>query len=192
MLHSLTGIVIMGSCGSGKTTLGRRLAAALGCRFVEGDDLHPATNVAKMTSGTALDDNDRWPWLGAVGLELARSYDSGCVISCSALKRSYRDLIRTTAGTPVLFVYPRVDPSVLHERLTRRLDHYMPPSLLDSQLAAFEMPDETEAVLVLDGTQPVDELVAAVTTHLVVATPSSALSSGSPETEHVLHPGMIP
>ena len=180
----------MGTSGSGKSTLGSRLAVALCCRFVEGDELHPAANVAKMATGVALDDDDRWPWLKRVATELGKARDEGCVVSCSALKRSYRDFIRTWAGTPVLFVYPRVDSITLHHRLTHRPNHYMPASLLESQLATFETPDDTEAVLQLDGTLPVDSLVAAVMAHLAAVEPSVAFLQTSQETSQDTCPGI--
>lgn len=179
LVHSPTGIVIMGTSGSGKSTLGSRLAAALSCQFVEGDALHPAANIAKMANGIPLDDNDRWPWLRQVATELDRLRDEGCVVSCSALKRSYRDFIRTSAGTPALFVYPKVDSATLHDRLTQRSNHYMPASLLDSQLSTFEAPEPYEAVLELDGNLPVETLVSAVMAHLITVGPASAFLQAS-------------
>lgn len=178
----------MGPSGSGKSTLGSRLAAALCCRFIEGDDLHPAENVAKMATGVALGDDDRWPWLNQLAAAVDRSRDEGCVVSCSALKQSYRDFIRAHAGTPILFVYPRVGSDVLHDRLTQRPNHYMPASLLESQFSTFEAPAPCEAVLELDGTRPVDSLVAAVMAHLTVA--SDAFPSPSPETSQDAYPGL--
>lgn len=144
-------IVVMGVSGSGKTTLASAVAGALGYTFVEGDDLHPAANVAKMSAAVALTDDDRWPWLGRVAAQIRDLNEIGCVISCSALKRSYRDYIRNQAGGGVTFVYQEVDDMTLANRLKSRPGHYMHPSLLDSQLATLERPDADEAALHLSG-----------------------------------------
>lgn len=109
------------------------MAAALGAEFIDGDDLHPRANVAKMASGVPLDDNDRAPWLDAVGHALSRT---SLVVACSALRRTYRDRIRSQSAG-VLFVELVVDPAQLQRRMSRR-DHFMPTSLLDSQLATLE------------------------------------------------------
>jgi carbohydrate kinase (thermoresistant glucokinase family) len=146
-------IVIMGVSGCGKTTLGRELAAALGVPFVEGDTLHPEANVAKMRAGIPLDDSDREPFLKRVADALVAAGPRGAVVSCSALKRSYRDLIRARAGD-VTFVWLRLERAALAARLKQRRDHYMPASLLDSQLAALEPPAEDEHAIVLDGAEP--------------------------------------
>ncbi|MDI7776635.1 gluconokinase [Asticcacaulis sp. EMRT-3] len=180
MIQFLPGIVIMGVSGCGKSTLGQRLAADLGCRFIEGDDLHPQANIDKMASGIALDDDDRWPWLKRVASELSRpagqAADQGCVVSCSALKRSYRDAIRREAGVGVLFVYLEVPAATLHDRLVQRPGHYMPASLLDSQLATLQAPTPDEGALTLDGTQPVKALAAAVMTRLAADAPGESES----------------
>ena len=123
-------IVVMGPSGSGKSLVGASLAAALRADFVDGDDLHSRANVAKMASGRPLDDADREPWLDAVAATLRRP---AVVVACSALRRAYRDRIRTkTAG--VVFVELVVPQADLRKRMSRR-DHFMPSSLLDSQLA---------------------------------------------------------
>jgi carbohydrate kinase (thermoresistant glucokinase family) len=136
-------IVVMGPSGSGKSLVGAALAARLGARFVDGDDLHPRANVAKMASGTPLDDADRAPWLDAVALVLNR--DAPIVVACSALRRGYRDRIRA-ACADAWFAELVVDSTELHDRMSRR-DHFMPPTLLDSQLATLEplATDETGA-----------------------------------------------
>jgi carbohydrate kinase (thermoresistant glucokinase family) len=152
-------IVIMGVSGCGKTTLGRELAAALGVPFVEGDTLHPPANVAKMRAGIALDDRDRKPFLERVADALATAGPRGVVVSCSALKRSYRDLIRARAGA-VTFVWPRLERAVLAARLNQRRDHYMPASLLDSQLATLEPPAADERAIEIDGAEPTSAQVA--------------------------------
>ncbi|MEO8464836.1 MAG: gluconokinase [Gammaproteobacteria bacterium] len=146
-------IVIMGVSGCGKTTLGRELAAALGVPFVEGDSLHPQANVAKMRAGIPLDDKDREPFLARVADALVAARPCGAVVSCSALKRSYRDLIRARAGA-VTFVWPRLERDALAARLQPRRDHYMPASLLDSQLAVLEPPTADEHAIVVDGAEP--------------------------------------
>ena len=162
-------IVIMGVSGCGKTTLGRELAAALGVPFVEGDTLHPPANVAKMRAGIALDDRDREPFLARVADALATAGPRGAVASCSALKRSYRDLIRARAGAVVTFVWPRLERAALAARLKQRRDHYMPASLLDSQLATFEPPAEDEHAIVVDGA----ETTAAQVAHALAALDNS-------------------
>lgn len=186
MVQGVTGIVVMGASGSGKSTLGRQLALALGCPFIEGDDLHPAANVAKMARGTALEDEDRWPWLKAVANALNAAEGEVCVLSCSALKRSYRDFIVDCAAGAVLFVFPRVDRSTLQYRLDHRPGHYMPPSLLESQLAILELPEPDEVIIELDGTLPVATLVAGVRDYLSTRLPSRdilAESSGHASTQ---------
>ncbi|KZE91386.1 gluconokinase [Microbacterium sp. TNHR37B] len=127
-------IVVMGPSGSGKSLVGAALAARRGARFVDGDDLHPRANVAKMAAGVPLDDADRAPWLDAVALVLMRQ--APVVVACSALRRAYRDRIRETCSD-AWFVELVVDEGELKTRMSRR-DHFMPPALLDSQLATLE------------------------------------------------------
>ena len=136
-------IVVMGVSGSGKSTLGERLGAALGVPFRDADEFHPAANIARMTSGVALEDADRWPWLDAIGAAI-RATQGGVVIACSALRRVYRDRIRAAAGRPVTFVFLDGSRPVLAARLGGRKGHFMPPSLLDSQLATLEPPTADE------------------------------------------------
>ncbi|WP_295120733.1 gluconokinase [uncultured Leifsonia sp.] len=153
-------VVVMGVSGSGKSTVGRVVADALGASFVDGDDLHPAANVAKMAAGIPLTDADREPWLRAVGRTLADGDDTGVVVACSALKRSYRDLIRAEApGT----VFAELDGprELLQERMIRP-GHFMPASLLDSQLATLEPLQADEAGLRLDIAESPAELAAAI------------------------------
>ena len=147
-------VVVMGVSGSGKTTAGEALAAALGVPFEDGDALHPAANVAKMAAGIPLDDADRAPWLDAIGAVLAAG---PVVVACSALKRAYRDRLRVAAPDLEL-VYLEVDRVTLLDRMTHRT-HFMPPSLLDSQLATLEAPTAEERALVVNGALPLVELV---------------------------------
>ena len=149
-------IVVMGVSGCGKSTLGRALAAQQGLRYVEGDELHPPRNVALMAAGTALTDEDRQGWLHAVAAELAA--EGGAVVSCSALKRSYRDLLRARA--PGLRLIHLTGPAaVLEQRLQARSGHYMPASLLPSQLQTLEPPGADENAIVLAITEPPDQLL---------------------------------
>jgi gluconokinase len=136
-------IVLMGVSGSGKTTVGTRLAKALGAEFAEGDAYHPPANVEKMRSGIPLDDSDRWPWLEILRAEIDRWLAAGktVVVACSALKQAYRDVL--AKGRPgVRFVHLEGDQALIRERLARRRGHYMPATLLDSQFAALEPPSD--------------------------------------------------
>ena len=139
-------IVVMGVTATGKTEIGKRLAYALEARFVDGDDLHPRTNVDKMARGEPLDDADRAPWLDRVGTTLAGGAGP-IVVACSALKRAYRDRIRRHAGGTVLFVHLTGPKDVIAERMRTRKGHFMPLSLLDSQIATLELPGPEEIVI---------------------------------------------
>ena len=136
-------IIVMGVTGSGKTTVGQRLAETLGWRFHDADDFHPAANKTKMHAGIPLTDEDRWPWLRALRavIEAALADKAGAVVTCSALKREYRDVL---AGglSDVHYVHLTGDPDILAARLAGRKDHFMNPALLDSQLATLEAPAE--------------------------------------------------
>jgi gluconokinase len=142
----------MGVAGSGKTTIGVALARALNCPFVEGDDLHPRENVQRMAQGIALTDDDRRPWLLAIAARLreAKLEGTGMVVACSALKRSYRDLLRAEGAADTRFVHLSGDRAVIAERLAGRRGHFMPASLLDSQFATLEEPDPEERAWVCD------------------------------------------
>jgi gluconokinase len=137
--------VVMGVSGCGKSSIGAGFAAAIGARFIDGDDLHPAENIAKMSRGEPLNDSDRAPWLAQVGAVLAQQ---NTVVACSALKRIYRDQIQTAAGQPVTFLFLRGARETLLARMTARPSHFMPTSLLDNQLATLEPPTEDEQHLV--------------------------------------------
>lgn len=160
---SATAIVIMGISGCGKSTLGKGLAEASAYGFVEGDSLHPAENIARMSAGIALTDDDRWPWLERVAETLNATHEAGGrIVSCSALRRTYRDFLRARVKAPLLFVFPKVSIEVARVRLRNRPNHYMPVSLLDSQMATLELPDPDEPVLTLDGTVAPAQSVALV------------------------------
>ena len=148
--------VVMGVASCGKTSVGEALALKLGVGFIEGDSLHPAANVAKMRSGSPLNDEDRWPWLAAIGKMLSGS--QGKVASCSALKRSYREKIAKAAGRPVAFVFLDGSRELLQQRINSRQGHFMPASLLESQLATLEAPEADEVAIRLNVAAPVDEL----------------------------------
>ncbi len=149
-------VVVMGATGVGKTTVGIALAAGLAVPFVDADALHPATNVAKMARGEPLDDVDRAPWLDAVGAWLAE-HPHG-VVACSALRRVYRDRLRL-AAPDVRFLHLVGDTELLDSRLQRRTDHFMPASLVSSQLATLEPLEPDEDGLVVGCTLPVEEIV---------------------------------
>jgi len=160
-------VIVMGVSGSGKSSLGRQLAARLGGAFLEGDDQHPAANVAKMASGIPLDDEDRWPWLARVAQGIIRLREAGTVVaSCSALKRRYRDRLRSLLGEPVCFLCLNPERSVLERRLRERPGHFMPPSLLDSQLKTLELPQPDETALILTDDVPPSALVDAAVARL--------------------------
>jgi gluconokinase len=152
--------VVMGVSGCGKSTVGARLAQTLGVAFLEGDSLHPASNVARMAAGLALGDADREGWLRALAehIRLARQGGHGLVLSCSALKRSYRDILRS--GAPGLqFIHLHGAHDVLAARMAARTGHYMPPSLLTSQLDTLEMPGADEHAQGFDVAEAPDTIV---------------------------------
>ncbi|HYJ99045.1 MAG TPA: gluconokinase [Burkholderiaceae bacterium] len=142
-------VVVMGVSGSGKSTLGAMLAHALSVPFLEGDAFHPPENVARMATGVALTDADREGWLRTLAEQLKRHEALGVVLSCSALKRRYRDTLRSGAPNMAL-IYLFGPPEVLARRMAGRSGHYMPPSLLASQLAALEPPQHDEDAITFD------------------------------------------
>jgi gluconokinase len=164
-------IVVMGVSGCGKSTVGRLLAEALQVEYAEGDDLHPATNIAKMAAGVPLTDDDRWPWLDIIAGRLAERRERGGVVSCSALKHSYRDRLRV-AAPGVFFVHLHASRAELAHRMASRPGHFMPTSLLDSQLAALEPLSADELGIALDATRDPAELVREATAALVQVDPA--------------------
>jgi carbohydrate kinase (thermoresistant glucokinase family) len=155
----------MGVSAAGKSTVGRTLADALGVPFADADDLHSDANRAKMAAGTPLTDDDRWPWLDAVGEHLRAAHDTGLVMACSALRRAYRDRIRSVAPE-VVFVHLDGTRELLAARIAARTDHFMPSTLLESQLATLEPLEPDEAGLVMDVGMPVVDLVDGVAARL--------------------------
>lgn len=149
-------LVLMGVSGCGKSSVGMALADRLGIAFVDGDDLHPAANVAKMRAGIALTDDDRWPWLDRVAAVLAQ--DAPVIVACSALRRAYRDRLREGVGAPLSIVYLAGSRQTIAARMAARSGHFMPTALLDSQFATLEPPDRAEA-LVIDIDRPLALLV---------------------------------
>jgi gluconokinase len=153
-------IVIMGVSGTGKTTLLQALASRLNWPAAEGDEFHSAANIAKMAAGHPLDDADRWPWLAAIAAWIGERERAGqnALVTCSALRRAYRDVLRR--GHPsIWFVHLIVPRAVLAERMAHRRGHYMPASLLDSQLDTLEPLGSDEPGIVLQADHPVAELV---------------------------------
>ncbi|MEU3935184.1 gluconokinase [Streptomyces sp. NPDC029044] len=130
-------VVVMGVAGTGKTTIGPLLAARLGVPYAEGDDFHPPANITKMSAGTPLTDEDRLPWLDAIGEWAHGRAGLGGVVSCSALKRSYRDRLRA-AAPGVVFVHLTGDRALIEDRMSHRQGHFMPTALLDSQFATLQ------------------------------------------------------
>jgi gluconokinase len=130
-------IVVMGVAGTGKTTIGPLVAEALGVPYAEGDDFHPPANIAKMSAGIPLDDADRGPWLDAIGAWAHERAGHGGVVSCSALKRGYRDRLRA-AAPDVVFLHLTGDRALIERRMGERQGHFMPTALLDSQFATLE------------------------------------------------------
>ena len=155
--------VVMGVSGSGKSLIGSALARALGVEFVEGDDYHPPSNVERMSRGIPLTDEDRQGWLRALAARLGDAKDrgTGLVVTCSALKQSYRDILRTRAQD-VRFVYLMGSRALLAERLADRRGHFMPPSLLTSQLATLQEPSPDEEAWVCDIREAPQDLMAAL------------------------------
>lgn len=144
-------IVVMGVSGCGKSTVGEAIAEKLGIEFQEGDRLHPQSNVEKMAAGIPLNDDDRWPWLDLIGAELRKGIDKGgIVVSCSSLKKTYRDRLRNACDGDLAFVYLAGSLELLTERMGARTGHFMPLSLLTSQLATLEDPTGEPGVVTVD------------------------------------------
>ncbi|PDT39547.1 MULTISPECIES: gluconokinase [Sinorhizobium] len=158
-------MVLMGVAGCGKSSVGAALATRLGAVYFDGDDLHPAANIAKMSQGIPLQDEDRWPWLTRVGEALAAG-TGPTIIGCSALKRAYRQHIENTAGGPVTFIHLAGTVEVIERRMKERQGHFMPAALLASQFAALEPPAPDENAISVDIDQPLEAVVEAIAAQL--------------------------
>ena len=156
-----TALIVMGVSGSGKSTVGQDLSEQLGWPFRDGDSFHSPANVAKMHAGIPLTDEDRWPWLAAIAAWIAEHRSNGQrgIVACSALKRVYRDALRD-GHADVRFVYLVGSKGLIAARLAERKDHFMPPSLLDSQFATLEPPDADEKPITVSIDQPPEGIVA--------------------------------
>ncbi len=168
-------VIVMGVCGAGKTTVGEQLAERLGARFEEGDKYHPPANVEKMSIGTPLTDEDRWPWLEGIASRIDKWQSAGtsAVIACSALKESYRQIL--VGDRPEVYIlYLKGDAATLTERMQQRDHHFMPASLLPSQLATLEEPSPSDNVIVADVRSPPQEIVE--TAAQILATRQSAVA----------------
>lgn len=170
--NARTPIVVMGVSGSGKSTIGVALAEHLAMPYADADDFHPQANIDKMSKGHPLDDNDRMPWLAAIGEWLATRTDGG-VVSCSALKRKYRDQLRASCPG-VEFVHLHGERSVIAQRQGERTGHFMPSSLLDSQFETLEHLAEDEAGVVVDVDQSIEKIVRAAVVALGRPAPDTA------------------
>ena len=176
-MHALSAprsYVVMGVAGSGKSTVGAALAHALGVEFVEGDAYHPTSNVERMAAGIALTDADRAPWLEVLAARLRAAEQAGCglVMASSALKRAYREVLRAGSAS-VTFIYLHGERHLLAERLAQRHDHFMPPSLLDSQLAVLEPPAPDEGAWPYDIGLIPREIVASLVKRIAARTTAS-------------------
>ena len=160
----ITAIVVMGVSGAGKSTVGKLIAAHLDCPFRDADSFHPAANIAKMSRGEPLTDADRWPWLQAIAAWIAdhRAAGTTCVVTCSALKRRYRDLVTDNQRDDVRLVYLKGDFALIEARLTARKGHFMPPGLLQSQFDALEEPNADERAIAVPIEATPEEIAARV------------------------------
>lgn len=153
-------VVVMGVCGSGKSSVGAALAQRLNAPFLDGDDYHTAANVTKMAKGAPLTDEDRWPWLDALGRALVDAADSStvAVAACSALRRAYRERLKQSAGEEILFTYLEGSLELITQRMSARIDHFMPTGLIDSQFATLERPETDERAITIDIRPSVSEV----------------------------------
>ena len=162
-VSGVAAIVVMGVSGAGKSTVGRLIAARLDCPFRDADSFHPPANIAKMSRGEPLTDDDRWPWLAAIAAWIGdhRAAGTTCVVTCSALKRAYRDLVTDNQRTDARLVYLKGDIELIEARLKARTGHFMPPALLRSQFDALEEPRTDEHAI----TVPIDETPELIAAH---------------------------
>jgi len=160
-------LIVMGVSSSGKSSIGKALAERLGWRFADGDDFHPPANVEKQRAGQALTDEDRWPWLQSIADEIDRvtAEDGKLVVACSALKRAYRDLL-VHGRHDIRIVYLDGSRELIAKRMAARKNHFMPPSLLDSQFKTLEVPGTDERVIAVSIDDDIDGIVAAIAKQL--------------------------
>jgi len=153
-------LIVMGVSGSGKSTIAEALSQRLGWRFEDGDGFHPASNVAKMSAGRPLTDEDRWPWLDAIADEIERTCEQGehIIIACSALKHTYRDVL-LRGRSDVRFIFLKGTQELITDRLAHRKDHFMPPELLTSQFTTLEPPEVSEHVITVSIDMSVEAIV---------------------------------
>jgi carbohydrate kinase (thermoresistant glucokinase family) len=163
-VSGIAAIVVMGVSGAGKSTVGRIVAARLACPFRDADSFHPPANIEKMSRGEPLTDDDRWPWLHAIANWIAEHRKAGttCVVTCSALKRVYRDIVTNKQSADVRLVYLKGDFDLIAARLTARKGHFMPPALLQSQFAALQEPSADEHAVTIPVDAPPKEIAADV------------------------------
>jgi gluconokinase len=171
-------LVVMGVSGSGKSTIGEKLAQRLGWSFEDGDKFHPLSNVAKMRAGQPLTDEDRWPWLQAIANEIDRVCEAGehAVIACSALKRAYRDIL-VHGRKDVRIIYLKGTQDLIASRLALRKDHFMPPGLLASQFRTLEPPVASENPVTVSIDAPVETIVDDIVRHLGLSPADSGPNS---------------
>jgi carbohydrate kinase (thermoresistant glucokinase family) len=165
----LAAIVVMGVSGAGKSTVGRVVAQRLSCPFRDADSFHPPANIEKMSRGAPLTDDDRWPWLQAIAAWIAEHRAAGttCVVTCSALKRVYRDIVTDKQSADVRLVYLKGDFDLIEARLKARKGHFMPPALLQSQFAALQEPAEDEHALAVSIDATPEEIAEEVLRRLI-------------------------
>ena len=161
-------IIVMGVAGSGKSSVGEAVAEHLAMPFRDADEFHPPANIAKMSAGIPLTDEDRWPWLDAIGRALHEA-DGNLIVACSALRRSYRERLTRAAGRPVIFLWLDGSKETIGARMAHRQHHFMPTSLLDSQFATLEPPGADELVARVSVEPPLGEVVTAALAALPAA-----------------------
>jgi gluconokinase len=173
-------LIVMGVSGSGKSTIGEALAVRLSWFYEDADKFHPASNIAKMSAGQPLTDEDRWPWLRAIANEIDRICEAGqhAVIGCSALKRSYRDIL-VHGRNDVRVIYLKGTQKLIADRLAERKGHFMPPGLLASQFKTLEPPGESESPVTVSIDASVDAIVDDIVRQLGLSPPTTAPRAGT-------------
>lgn len=162
-------IIVMGVSGSGKSTIAECLAKSLNSKYLDADDYHPNNNIDKMSRGDALTDEDRWPWLKTFGQVMVKQ-NRPCVGACSSLKQSYRSCLTESAKEPILFIYLEGRKELLMQRLSHRKDHFMPTTLLESQLSALEIPKHDEYAISVDISGTPDEIIKRIKQKIIITT----------------------